>query len=184
MNALRTAWFYFKYFLTNQVINRLPIPCLRLLWYREAMGIKIGARSQIWLGCKFYGDTIHQIEIGEDSVLSYEVELNASAPIKIGNHVQIASGVCILTADHDPESKDFRVRFTPVEIADHVWIATRAIVLQGVKIGQGGWVAAGSIVFQDVKPMTTVAGNPARAVGTHQSVSPSKPLDPSFPIFF
>ena len=47
---------------------------------------------------------------------------------------------------------------------NNVWIATGAIVLPGVTIGEGAVVGAGSVVARDVPPWTVVAGNPAREI--------------------
>lgn len=49
-----------------------------------------------------------------------------------------------------------------VEIGIDVWIGAGAIVLGGLKIGDGAVIAAGSVVTRDVEPFTIVAGNPAR----------------------
>jgi acetyltransferase-like isoleucine patch superfamily enzyme len=43
-----------------------------------------------------------------------------------------------------------------------VWIGYRAIIIQGVKIGHGAVVGAGSVVTHDVEPYAIVAGAPAR----------------------
>ena len=43
-------------------------------------------------------------------------------------------------------------------------MATGAIVLPGVTIGEGAVVAAGSVVTKDVEPWTVVGGNPARFI--------------------
>lgn len=45
-----------------------------------------------------------------------------------------------------------------------VWIGARAIVLEGVRIGDGAVVAAGAVVTHDVAPYTIVGGVPARAI--------------------
>lgn len=45
-----------------------------------------------------------------------------------------------------------------------VWIGHAAIVLPGVRIGNGAVVGAGSVVTKDVAPYTIVAGNPARLI--------------------
>ena len=50
----------------------------------------------------------------------------------------------------------------PPEIGNDVWIGSRAIVLQRVRIGHGAVVAAGAVVTQDVAPYTIVGGVPAR----------------------
>lgn len=42
-----------------------------------------------------------------------------------------------------------------------MWIGLNVIVLQGVKIGDGAVIGAGSIVTKDVKPYEIVGGIPA-----------------------
>ena len=162
---LKTFKFYLAYYLTNHVISRIPFHAVRLAWYRNAAGIKIGEGAQIWLGCKFLGDAVNQIEIGKHAVLASDVTINASAPVHIGDHVAIASGVLIITSDHDCQDPLFTVRKAPVHIHKGAWIASRAILLKGVTVGEGAVVTAGSVVFQDVKPFTIVGGNPARLIG-------------------
>ena len=49
-------------------------------------------------------------------------------------------------------------------VGDYVWIGARSIILQGVTIGEGAVVAAGSVVSKDVAPYTIVAGVPAKVV--------------------
>ena len=59
------------------------------------------------------------------------------------------------------------IEFSPYKttvIGNDVWIGNRALVLQGVKIGDGAIVGAGSVVTKDVEPYTIVAGNPARVI--------------------
>lgn len=48
------------------------------------------------------------------------------------------------------------------QIGDDVTIHTHATILPGVRIGDGATVGAGSVVIRDVKPGTTVIGNPAK----------------------
>ncbi len=166
LNALKSLKFYLKYYLTNHVINQIPSHALRLMWYRRFMQIKIGPHSQIWLGCQFVGDAIDQIEIGSHVVLASGVVINASAPIRIGDRVNIANGVQIITSDHDWQDPHFMPRKEPVTIHSNAWIGTRAIILKGVTIGDGAMVGAASVVSNDVKPLAIVAGNPGRQCGT------------------
>lgn len=51
-----------------------------------------------------------------------------------------------------------------VEIGNDVWIGTRAMILEGVVIGDGAIIAAGSVVTSDVAPYTIVAGIPAKPI--------------------
>ena len=51
-----------------------------------------------------------------------------------------------------------------VVIGNDVWIATNAVIMSGVKIGDGAVIGAYSIVTKDVPPYTIVAGNPAKQI--------------------
>ena len=52
----------------------------------------------------------------------------------------------------------------PIVIEDDVFVGARAIVLKGVRLGQGCVVGAGSVVTKDVPAMAIAAGNPAKVV--------------------
>ena len=49
-------------------------------------------------------------------------------------------------------------------IGDGCWIGSRAMIMQGVKLGEGAVVATGAVVTQDVLPYTIVAGVPAKVM--------------------
>ncbi len=51
-----------------------------------------------------------------------------------------------------------------VIIGNDVWVGINAIVLAGVRIGDGAIVGAGSVVTHDVPPYAIVAGVPARTI--------------------
>lgn len=52
----------------------------------------------------------------------------------------------------------------PVVLEDNVLVGANAVVLEGVRIGEGSVVAAGAVVTQDVPPFTVVAGTPAKII--------------------
>ena len=52
----------------------------------------------------------------------------------------------------------------PVIIEDEVLIGANAVILEGVKIGKGAVVAAGSVVTEEVPAGVVVAGSPAKVV--------------------
>lgn len=47
-------------------------------------------------------------------------------------------------------------------IGNDVWIGSRAIIMQGISVGTGAVIGAGSIVTKNVPPYAVVAGCPAR----------------------
>lgn len=49
-------------------------------------------------------------------------------------------------------------------IGNDAWIGYNAIIMAGVKIGDGAIVATGAVVVKDVAPYTIVGGVPARMI--------------------
>ena len=70
----------------------------------------------------------------------------------------------IYTAGHrlQPEGRTLDGYGIPIVIGDDVWIGGHSTILPGVVIGDGAVIAAGSVVTENVEPLTLVAGNPAR----------------------
>jgi acetyltransferase-like isoleucine patch superfamily enzyme len=52
----------------------------------------------------------------------------------------------------------------PVEIGRGCWIGAHAVILDGVRVGEGAVVAAGAVVAGDVPAFAVVAGVPARTI--------------------
>ncbi len=51
-----------------------------------------------------------------------------------------------------------------VEIGNDVWIGARAMIMGGIKIGNGAVVGAGAVVTKDVPPYAIVVGIPAKII--------------------
>ena len=49
-------------------------------------------------------------------------------------------------------------------VGNDVWIGENAVILPGVKIGDGAIIGMNSVVGSDVPPYTIVAGNPAKKI--------------------
>ena len=96
--------------------------------------------------------------------------------IHIGDNVMIGPNVTLATPMHPllPEERNIRMRkdgsfynleyAKPITIKDNCWLASNVVVCGGVTIGEGCVIGAGSVVTEDVPPMTVVAGNPARFI--------------------
>jgi len=53
----------------------------------------------------------------------------------------------------------------PVTIERCVWIGLRAMIMPGVRIGEGSIVGAGAVVTKSCPPGSILAGNPAQIIG-------------------
>lgn len=114
------------------------------------------------------------IEIGANSLLNVSVTLLGQGSITLGEDVLVGPQTTIVAANHtfdDPDTRIVHQEITGegIEIRDDVWIGSNTTVLDGVTIGEGAVVAAGSVVTESIPPYTVVAGAPAEEVGTREA---------------
>ena len=97
--------------------------------------------------------------------------IDATRPwmIKIGNDVQITSGVTILT--HGYDWSVLKGEYGPVlgsagevVIGNNVFIGMHTTILKGVRIGDNCIIGANSLVNRDIAPGWVAAGNPAKPI--------------------
>lgn len=158
---------FYNYYLDIKIsllwfLGFVPSHLFRKFIFRLA-GIKIGRRSSIHIGARFYQPK--NISIGQGTIIGDHVTLDGRATLTIGNHVDIASEVMIFNSEHDIHSENMRPIEESVVIKDYVFIGPRAIILPGVTINRGAIVAAGAVVTKDVPDKTIVGGVPAKVIG-------------------
>jgi maltose O-acetyltransferase len=154
-------------------VGHIPSHTFRKLFYILA-GMRIGRGSVIHMWANFFNPG--GISIGTDTMVGDHAFLDGRSPLKIGNHVDIASEVMVYNSEHNLESDGFEATEEPVEIGDYVFIGPRVIILPGVKIGKGSVVAAGAVVTKDVPDFTIVGGVPAKAIGERKNKNPDYKL--------
>ncbi len=129
--------------------------CLSRYWFEKFYNIKVGKYTY-----GFYNITNDYIK-------------------EIGSFTSIASNVIIVPNDHKMDwvttspilamkdfgfvKKDINMEYCPKEkratiIGNDVWIGANCVIFEGVKIGDGAVLAAGSIIRKDVPPYAIVAG--------------------------
>src|SRR5581483_19794 len=157
-NILLEFWIMFLHY----TVGYIPVHHIRRFFYRLS-GVAIGEGSTIHMETRFYDP--RNIEIGEDTIIGEKVTLDGRAKLKIGNHVDIATGVVIYNSQHDIHSETFAPIEEAVIIEDYVFIGPRVIIQPGVRIGKGAIIAAGAVVAKDVEAMDIVGGIPAAVIG-------------------
>jgi len=160
---LRTCLSELRLYVANSVISNVPFHFIRLLYYRKAMGFRIGSGSSIFMGCRF--DCSGSLMIGENSTINENCFLDTRGSIVIGKCVAVTSGVWISTVKHDIESPHFAAVSDPVIIDDYAFLGRRSTVLQGCRIGRGAVLGAGSVLTKSIPDFEVWAGNPARMIG-------------------
>lgn len=105
------------------------------------------------------------LSIGNQTYLN-GASVDCSQEVTIGEYCAIAEGVKIMDNSFHPITKNgiTKPSIAPVRIGNKVWIATNAIILPGVAIGDGAIVAAGAVVNKNVPARSIVAGVPAKVV--------------------
>ena len=137
-------------------------PVVRGLALNRLMGLRIdrtaSVSDRVWLGER-------DISIGAFSFVNRDCMIESG--VQIGNWVQVAQGVRMITTTHEVEGSGHRagaIRHERVSIEDGAWLGASVTVLPGVVIGRGCIVAAGAVVTKDCAPDGLYAGVPARRV--------------------
>ena len=136
-------------------------------------GAKIGRRAVLHDVRFFnlYRRGFSGLEIGDDCFIGDECLMDLAEGIRIEAQVTLAERVLVLThtnvgyKDH-PLQAHFPASAAPVVIETGSFIGAQALILPGLRVGARSFVAAGSVVIEDVPPSTLVAGVPARPIRT------------------
>ncbi|MFB3885569.1 MAG: DapH/DapD/GlmU-related protein [Thermodesulfobacteriota bacterium] len=157
----------------------------------DSMPFKIGRNGFIRSGSTIYGDVVagddfqtghnavirehtifgNHIVVGTNTVIDgyvtigdfVKIESNCYIPthVAIGSRVFIGPGT-ILTNDRYPQKMRDQYKPEGPVIEDGVTLGGGVVVVPGVRIGRGSFVAAGTVVTKDIPPMSLVKGVPGR----------------------
>lgn len=161
MNTLR-LWMY-------RMVVRL-LPETRCFGFKVALlrwcGAYVGRDVRICSSATIIGNS--KLVVGDDVWIGAGVFISATggATIEIGNHVDIAPRVMILTGSHeiDPHGTHIAGRGTSasVRIGSGCWLGASCIILPGVELPEKNLVAVGSVVTHSILGTNRlVAGLPA-----------------------
>src|SRR5438552_18626377 len=108
------------------------------------------------------------MDICPTTIISLSARFDRTNPsgIHSGRHSYIAFEAAVLTHDMCRGVRE------NTYIGNNCFIGSRAIILPGVRVGDGSIVAAGAVVTKDVSPGSIVGGNPARVIRAGISVGP------------
>lgn len=147
----------------------------KILRGKSILNSKVDKSAKIYSGTEFYDSSI-----GRYSYIGYDCEIHSC---DIGAFCSIANGLIVGGARHPlnwvSTSPVFynvsggtnvhlgSIDVEPVSrtiIGHDVWVGSRAIIMQGVSIGNGAVVGAGAVVTKDIPPYAIVGGCPAKVI--------------------
>jgi len=162
------------------------------LRYRDHCSpFKVGDGARIRTGTIIYADVVagddfqtgHNVVIREKTVIGshivvgtgtvidghvligdfVKIESNCYIPthVTIGSRVFIGPGV-VLTNDRYPQKMRDQYKPEGPTIEDWVTLGAGVVVVPGISIGKGSFIAAGTVVTKDIPPMSFVKGVPGR----------------------
>lgn len=171
-NRIKTIFLEF-WLMILRFVGFIPLHFVRKFFYLIS-GVKMPWDSTIHIGANFFNPS--NISIGHDTIVGDHCFMDGRAPLKIGNHVGIASQVLIYNDEHDINSPNYGNSFGPVEIGDYVFIGPRALILPNIKIGKGAVVAAGAIVTKNIPDFEIWGGVPAKKISDRKIDKPNYKL--------
>ena len=168
--------------------------------------LNIGTNALIRSGSIVYaGSTIgdnfqtgHQVTIREKTVIGNNVCIGTLSDIqgncKIGNYVRLHSNVhigqlsaiddfvwiypyVVFTNDPTPPSDEL----VGVHVNSFAIVATGAIIMPGLNIGQDCLIGAGAIVTKSVAPYAVAVGNPAKIISDVREIKNKITGKPAYP---
>ena len=142
---------------------------------------KTGGAVKLDEGVRLYSDIIIEtgaggcVSIGAETHIQPRCQLSAyKGSIEIGRRVEIAPNCTFYPYNHGVVLGE-PVRTQPLEtkgnivIGDDAWLGVGVTVLDGVRIGKGAVIGAGSVINQDIPDNAIAVGVPARVVRMRNS---------------
>lgn len=138
------------------------------LWHRDRRDLALLMQSR---SSEIFQTDIHPaVRMGHGVFLDHATGFVAGETVVIEDDVSILQGVTLGGTGHDGGLRHPTIRRGTLIGAD-------AAILGPVEIGAFSRVAAGSVVLEDVPACSTVAGVPARVVGTGGCPEPARLMD-------
>lgn len=152
--------------IANQFLLKVDKTSLKMILRRN--GAKIGENCDLESNLTFHNCSDYSnLIIGRNCHIGKNCFFDLRNKIIIGNNVVISMNTSLIT-HLDVGTSVLREIYKPssgrIKINDNCYVGAGAIILMNTELGEGSFVAAGSVVTRDVPPFTLVAGVPAKVI--------------------
>ena len=157
--ALRKLWHIVHFLLFR------PTPVGFYPWRSfllRVFGAKIGKANHIYPSAKIWAPWL--LETEDIVTIGPGAEIYNPGGVYLAHHTIISQNAYVCTATHDYNKFTFDYITKPILTEPYTWICAYAIVLPGVKFGEGSVLGAGAVASRSLDPWTVHSGNPAREV--------------------
>ena len=128
----------------------------------RCFGAKLGKNCRIYHSVRIWAPW--NLICQDFVVVGPRAEIYNPSIVSLGNYVTVSQGSYICGANHDYNDPAFTLVSEPISIEDFAWITAKAVVLQGLTVGEGAVLAIGSVATKDLTPWTVYGGIPARPI--------------------
>ena len=130
-------------------------------------GVFIG-RNTI-LSCKD-GDIL----LNENVNIGFNSDIHSSSKVTIGQNTLIAAYVYFVAGDHvydslDKPVSDLHSTSKGIIVGDNCWFGARALIFDGVNIGNDSIIGASAVLNIDIPPYSVAVGIPAKVIKSRLS---------------
>ena len=105
-----------------------------------------------------------RLTVGDHAWIGENAWIDNLAPVTVESHVCLSQDVYLCTGNHDWSDPNFQLIAAEIYIEQGSWIAARAVIGPGVRVGRGAILALGSVAGRSLEAMTIYAGNPAQPI--------------------
>ncbi len=135
--------------------------------------IKIG--SEIYIGKNsIFSCASSTVNLGDNISIGPYCYIRASrGPVTLGSHITIGAHTVVISGNPNYKRLDIPImkqegQAQGIRIGDDVWIGIGVKVIDGVNIGNGCVIGAGTVVIKDIPNYAIAAGVPARIIGNRK----------------
>ncbi|HJM44385.1 MAG TPA: acyltransferase [Candidatus Poseidoniaceae archaeon] len=109
--------------------------------------------------------------LNKSVIIKNNVNLNGmnvqgNGQVIIGNNFHSGKEILLITQNHNWKNAkkipyDDEYILTKITIEDNVWLGSRVTIVGNTTIGEGSIIQAGSVVVNDIPPLSIAGGHPA-----------------------
>jgi putative colanic acid biosynthesis acetyltransferase WcaF len=102
-----------------------------------------------------------RLSVGDYSWIGEDVWIDNLAEVSIGANCCISQGAYLCTGSHDWSRRTFDLVTKGIRIADGAWVSAKSVVGPGVTIGEGAVLGLASVATRNIEDWSIYRGNPA-----------------------